>query len=134
KVGPRLTVDVGMRASHFTMPYEANDQMASFDPSTADRALGNSSCNGLIFPPGTNPCPALGLAGGSAGQNRSLIPTKALLIAPRLGFAWDVSGTGKTSVRGGLGLFYARERTSPAQGMGLNPPFSGTDTAGRTLA
>lgn len=28
-------------------------------------------------------------------------------FAPRLGFAWDVMGDGKTSVRGGAGLYYA---------------------------
>ena len=29
-----------------------------------------------------------------------------LNFAPQLGFAWDVTGSGKTAVRGGIGLFY----------------------------
>ncbi len=29
-----------------------------------------------------------------------------LNFAPQLGFAWDVTGRGKTSIRGGIGLFY----------------------------
>ena len=44
--------------------------------------------------------------------------------------AWDVFGTGKTAVRGGLGLFYARERLSPGLALGGNPPFSGTRLGG----
>ena len=35
----------------------------------------------------------------------SIIPSGNLLFAPRFGFNWDVSGTGKTFLRGGIGVF-----------------------------
>jgi hypothetical protein len=134
KMSSRVTTDVGVRFTHFTLPFMADDQMATFDPGSVNPAFGNSPCNGLLYVPGQNPCPALGLAGGGDGPNRSLQPTKAVLVAPRLGVAWDVFGTGKTAVRGGLGLFYARERLSSGLALGQNPPFSGTASVIRTLA
>ena len=77
--------------------------------------------------------PGLGLAGGSDGPNRSLVPTKTLWFAPRLGVAWDVYGDGKMAVRAGLGRFYQRDRVSPGLGVGTTPPFSGTAVVNRTL-
>jgi hypothetical protein len=134
RVGPRVTLDLGVRLSHLTMPYMADDRYGSFVPATVNAALGSSSpCNGVIYPPGGNPCQALGLAGGSEGENRQLQPQKFILVAPRLGFAWDMMGTGKSALRGGLGLFYSRERVSPALGLGLQPPFSGSGSITRTL-
>jgi hypothetical protein len=133
KVTPRVTADVGLRVSHLEPPWMADDAQGNFVLSIVNPALGNSPCNGMEYPPGENPCPGLGLEGGSDAANRSLVPIKFLWVAPRLGVAWNVSSDGKTALRGGVGLFYQRERVNPWLGLGVNPPFSGSAAVTRTL-
>ena len=87
----------------------------------------------MEYPPDTSFCSDLGLSGRLDADNRYLVPTKAMYFAPRIGLAWDVFGTGKTSVRGGFGIFYSRERVSPGLGVGQNPPLSGSGSVTRTL-
>jgi hypothetical protein len=43
-------------------------------------------------------------------------------FAPRIGFAWDVSGDGKTSVRGGYGMAYERNFGNVTFNVIQNPP------------
>jgi hypothetical protein len=46
------------------------------------------------------------------------------LVAPRLGVAWDPTGSGKWSIRAGVGQFFNRDRLWPLQIAGVNPPFN----------
>ena len=44
-------------------------------------------------------------------------------FAPRLGFAYDLGGTGRTILRGGFGMFWNTPLTGTASSKGQNPPF-----------
>jgi len=133
KVKPRLTLDIGARYSILGNYYSKDDTQTSFVPALYNPALGGDPCNGLLMVPGTNPCQAAGFQGGTEGPNRSLQDEKYDAIAPRLGFAYDVSGNGKTAIRGGVGLFYLRERLSGGLQFPNNPPFGKLTTGIRKL-
>jgi len=74
----------------------------------------------LSFAPGTSP-----YSGIDISTNGKLFNTQHPQIGPRIGFASDVFGDGKTSVRGGFGIFYNRAYSvdTIAASSGLNGPI-----------
>jgi hypothetical protein len=92
KATSRLTLNVGLRYE-LPQPYtEIHNQNELFIPNRQSTVEATAP-TGLLFP-------------GDAGVGRGLIPRDYRAFAPRAGFAWDVTGTGKWVARAAYGIFY----------------------------
>ncbi len=109
KVSARLTLNLGVRYDYLSPSTDRRNRLGNFDPSRLDAQTlatgGPGLANGFILPEAAN----FGTIKGTPGVSSSTFSiANNLNFAPRLGFAWDPLGDGKTSVRGGYGIYYVR--------------------------
>lgn len=98
-IAPKLTLNYGIRWELFTPWHNAFAGGAQTEFSPANYAAGKSS---TVYPN----LPAGMLESGDSGVLTDGFKRQYDKFMPRVGFAYDLFGNGKTVVRGGSGLFY----------------------------
>jgi len=139
RVNNRLTLNLGLRWDGIPHTYEANQQMANFFPNlynpanaavlSADGNTVSSASPGLG--PSSNPILAgqLFYLNGLSICGRNGTPNGCVNgdwnnFQPRLGFAYDLTGSGKTILRGGYGVMNERIQGNDVYGNAGTPPLS----------
>jgi hypothetical protein len=99
--------------------YRAIDPLITAPPTLANTQAG--FLVGKLIPSSGDITNGLGLT--TNGYPPGGIDAPALLPQPRLGFAWNITGSGKTVIRGGVGSAYDRYRSDVTGNAAANPPY-----------
>ena len=115
KVSRTLTLNLGVRYDVSFGPSEVHNRYSSFDPFIPNSSTGTSGQ--LLY-------------AGNGSFPKNFVDRDNNNIGPRIGFAWDPRGNGKTAIRGGYGLIYlmlesgnAVPDNASAFGFSVDTPF-----------
>ncbi len=110
RVHPNLTLNLGVRWDPYTPPMEIDHKNSCWAPGRKSNRYPNAP-TGYIYA-GDSGCPD----GGSDAHWSQ--------FAPRIGFAYNLGGAGKTTVRGGIGLSYQPPFLEAFNQMNATAPYS----------
>jgi hypothetical protein len=106
RVTSKLTLNLGLRWDMFVPWVEENNLQSNFDPSTGRFVVASDDAviNGVRV-------------------GRYLQTYSKRDFGPRFGFAYDLTGDGRTTIRGGVGVFWNWGVGGTSSSKATNPPF-----------
>ncbi len=113
RINPRLTLSAGLRWDPWFPYTDSLGRVGCFEPGAQSTRFPNSP-QGLIF----------GGNNHDAGCPKGAMFNSPWNFGPRLGFAYQATADGKTSVRGGAGYYYQTPNTLVYQQVVGIPPFA----------
>jgi len=137
-VNTRLSLQYGIRYDELPHVWERNNRISNFNPSQYQSALAPVFQSSGAFAANS---PGLQTVNGTqfylngitiAGQNgtpRGLVKNWYQTYQPRVGFSYDLSGNGKTVLRGGFGTFFERLQGNDIYDIAGGAPFENTPSA-----
>ena len=109
RVSSRLSLNLGLRYEYVPPYHNSHDTVNVYRAGQQSTVVPNAPL-GMAFP-------------GDKGVVPGLIPTDKNNFGPRVGFAWDIAGNGKTALKGSYGLFHENYRADMWTYGNSNQPF-----------
>ncbi|MGB7189771.1 MAG: TonB-dependent receptor [Acidobacteriaceae bacterium] len=133
-ITPQLTLNLGLRFDGMPHAYERYNQFANFVPADYDATQPYPmNPDGTLNPAALSTFSSTGSSqfylngikeAGAGGFPRGVVKDRYFTWQPRVGFAYNLFGDGRTVLRGGFGMFFERVQGNDVYNAALNPPFA----------